>query len=219
MIRGLLFDFDGLVVDTETTSYASWQEVFRAHGQELPLERWADAIGTIGGFDPLAYLEELGGGPVDRVEVRARQLEYELSLADVEELRPGVLAYLEGARSRGLATAIVSSSSRSWIDRHLGRLERLEQFDAIITADGERSRAKPRPTLYLEALDSLGLDPVEAIAFEDSPNGVRAAKAASVFCVAVPNAVTAALGLGEADLVVSSLEKLPLDDLLALAST
>jgi HAD superfamily hydrolase (TIGR01509 family) len=218
VIRGLLFDFDGLIVDTETTSYATWQEVFRAHGQELPLERWTDAIGTIGGFDPLAYLEELSG-PVERVEARARQLEHELSLADVEELRPGVLAYLEGARSRGLATAIVSSSSRSWIDRHLGRLERLEHFDAIITADGERSRAKPSPTLYLEALASLGLDPLEAIAFEDSPNGVHAAKAARLFCVAVPNAVTAALGLGEADLVVASLEKLPLDDLLALAST
>jgi HAD superfamily hydrolase (TIGR01509 family) len=216
-IRGLLFDFDGLILDTETTSLASWQEVYREHGHELPLERWAAIIGTIGGFDPLAYLEELTG-PVDREAVLARQNERDLALADLEELRPGVLEYLEDARELGLATAIVSSSSRDWIDRHLGRLQRAEHFDAIVTADGDPERAKPRPTLYLEALDRLGLAVEEAVALEDSPNGVSAAKAAGLFCVAVPNGVTASLGLDEADLVVSSLADLPLRELLRLAS-
>jgi HAD superfamily hydrolase (TIGR01509 family) len=215
-IRGLLFDFDGLIVDTETTSLASWQEVYREHGHELPLERWAAIIGTIGGFDPLAYLEELAG-PVDQEAVLARQTERDLALADLEELRPGVLEYLEEARDLGLATAIVSSSSREWIDRHLGRLQRAEHFDAIVTADRVAERAKPRPTLYLEALDRLGLSAAEAVAFEDSPNGVRAAKGAGLFCVAVPNSVTASLGVEEADLVVRSLAELPLRTLLRLA--
>lgn len=216
-IRGLLFDFDGLIVDTETSALASWQEVYREHGHELPLERWVTIIGTLGGFDPLVHLEELAG-PLDRDTVLARQDERELALADIEELRPGVLEYLERARELRLATAIVSSSSRAWIDRHLARLERAEHFDAILTADRDPQRAKPRPTLYLEALDRLQLRADEAIAFEDSPNGVRAAKAAGIFCVAVPNGVTASLGLDEADLVLTALTELSLPELLERAA-
>ena len=212
-IRALLFDFDGLIVDTETPSYASWREVYREHGQELPLERWAAIIGTIGGFEPLDYLEELHG-PIDREAVRTRRQEHELELLEIEELRPGILDYLEEAKRRGLKTAIVSSSSRRWVDRHLTRLERSEDFDEIVTADRDRERAKPRPTLYLEALERLGVGAAEAIAFEDSPNGVAAAKAAGIFTVAVPNGVTASLGLEEADLLLESLDDLPLQRLL-----
>ncbi len=217
-IRGLLFDFDGLILDTETPSLASWQEVYREHGHELPLERWAKIVGTIGAFDPLEHLEGLAG-PLDREAVRLRRRDRELALLEIEEALPGVFSYLDGARKRSLRTAIVSSSSRGWVDGHLARLERAEDFDAIVTADHDVERAKPRPTLYLEALERLGLAAAEAIAFEDSPNGIRAAKAAGLFCVAVPNGVTAALGLDEADLVVPSLAKLPLDDLLELAAS
>jgi beta-phosphoglucomutase-like phosphatase (HAD superfamily) len=84
------------------------------------------------------------------------------------------------------------------------RLERAEHFDEIVTADRDPERSKPRPTLYLEALDRLGVTANEAIAFEDSPNGVKAAKAAGIFTVAVPNGVTVTLGLGEADLLLES---------------
>jgi HAD superfamily hydrolase (TIGR01509 family) len=217
VVRGLLFDFDGLLVDTERAVLAAWQEVYRRHGQELPLERWATIVGTVGGFDPLEHLDELAG-PIDRETVRVELNDRELELADLEELRPGVLEYLDRAHELGLATAVVSSSTRRWIDRHLGRLERAEHFDAIVTADRDVERAKPRPTLYLEALELLGLCPEEAIAFEDSPNGVGAAKAAGLFCVAVPNGVTASLGLDAADLVVGSLAELPLDALLARVS-
>jgi HAD superfamily hydrolase (TIGR01509 family) len=212
-VRALLFDFDGLIVDTETPSFASWQEVYREHGQELPLDRWAAIVGTTGGFDPLDYLEELHG-PVDRDTVRSQKQQRELQLLEIEELRPGILEYLEEAERRGLKTAIVSSSSREWVDRHLARLERAEHFDEIVTADRDPERSKPAPTLYLEALDLLGVRPEEAIAFEDSPNGVKAAKAAGIFTVAVPNGVTASLGLDEADILVDSLAELPFDDLL-----
>ena len=213
VIRALLFDFDGLIVDTETPSYASWQEVYRQHGHELPLDRWATIIGTIGGFEPLDYLEELHG-PIDREAVQTRRREHELELLEIEELRPGILDYLEEAERRGLKTAIVSSSSRQWVDRHLARLERAEHFDEIVTADRDPERSKPRPTLYLEALDRLGVTAGEAIAFEDSPNGVWAAKAAGIFTVAVPNGVTVALGLDEADLLLESLAELSLRELL-----
>lgn len=213
-IRALLFDFDGLIVDTETPSLASWQEVYREHGRELPLERWATIIGTTAaGFDPLDYLEELHGA-IDRVAVKSRRYEHELRLLEIEGLRPGILEYLEGAERIGLKTAIVSSSSRQWVDRHLARLERAEHFDEIVTADHDPERGKPSPRLYLEALELLGVSAREAIAFEDSPNGVKAAKAARIYTVAIPNGVTAALGLDEADLVVESLADLPLRDLL-----
>jgi HAD superfamily hydrolase (TIGR01509 family) len=215
-IRGLLFDFDGLIVDTETPSRAGWEWLYREHGHELPLDAWATLIGTIGAeFDPMAHLEELVGGPLDREALNERRYAHEMSLIEAEELRPGIASYLADSERLGLKRAIVSSSTRRWIDGHLERLERAVGWDAIVTADLDESRAKPRPDLYLEALDRLRIEASEAIAFEDSPNGVRAAKAAGIACVAVPNGMTADLGLDEADLVLDSLEEIPLETLVA----
>jgi HAD superfamily hydrolase (TIGR01509 family) len=215
VIRAFLFDFDGLILDTEVPSRAAWQHVYREHGHELPLGRWAEAIGTRGGFEPIEHLEELVGGPVERERINARRRAHELSLIEAEELRPGIAEYLAEAERRGLKRAIVSSSSRAWIDLHLARLEQDVGWDAIVAAGHDEARAKPRPDLYLEALDVLGVAAAEAIAFEDSPHGVSAAHAAGIFCVAVPNAATSGLGLDEADLVLSSLAELPPVELLA----
>ena len=137
-----------------------------------------------------------------------------MSLIEAEELRPGIAGYLEESERLGLKRAIVSSSTRRWIDTHLERLERAVGWDAIVTADYDAERAKPRPDLYLEALDLLGIAGGEAIAFEDSPNGVAAAKAAGIACVAVPNGMTADLGLDQADLVLGSLAEVSLAQLL-----
>jgi HAD superfamily hydrolase (TIGR01509 family) len=217
-VRGLLFDFDGLILDTEWPSLAGWQWLYREHGQELPLERWAELVGTIGApFDPMAHLEELVGSPLDRATLDERRRAHELTLLEAEELRPGIAEYLADSERLGLKRAIVSSSSRRWIDLNLRRLERLLDWDAIVAADHDPERAKPRPTLYLEALELLALQPHEAVAFEDSPHGVTAARAAGVFCVAVPNRVTASLGLDGADLVLASLADMPLAELLERA--
>ena len=213
-VRALLFDFDGLIVDTESPALAAWRHVYAQHGQQLTLDHWSCAVGTVGGFDALTHLESMVGSPLERDAVEARRLEHELTLVEAEELRPGVAEYLADAERLGLRKAIVSSGSRLWIDRHLRRLEQLYGWDAIVTADGDRARSKPSPTLYLEALELLEVDCAEAIALEDSPNGIRAAKAAGLFCVGVPNPVTAALGLDEADLVVDSLANLPLTALI-----
>jgi beta-phosphoglucomutase-like phosphatase (HAD superfamily) len=214
-IRGLLFDFDGLLLDTESPSRLAFEELYREHGHELPHDRWATVIGTLGAeFEPYTHLEELVGKPLDRDALDIRRRAREDELCDLEDLRPGIEEYRAEAERLGLATAIVSSSSRRWIDRHLGRLERMNGWDAIVTADGDPERAKPRPLLYVEALEALGLEPHEAIAFEDSPNGVRAAKAAGVVCVAIPNPATATLALDEADLVLESLAEVPLPELL-----
>jgi HAD superfamily hydrolase (TIGR01509 family) len=214
-IRGLLFDFDGLLVDTETPSRLAYEELYREHGHELPLDQWSTLVGTIGApFNPDDHLEELVGRRLDRARLTRERRAREHELSDLEELRPGVEEYFVEAERLGLRTAVVSSSDDAWIERHLRRLGRLEGLDALVAANGDTERAKPRPDLYLEALDQLGLEPTEAIAFEDSPNGVRAAKAAGLVCVAVPNSITATLALDEADLVLASLLDVPLSKLL-----
>lgn len=211
MIRALLFDFDGLLIDTEGPSYRAWMEVYERHGHELPLDVWSSAIGTIDGFDPTRHLAGLGV-TLDEHALEARRLR-DLDLCDLEELRPGVAELLAEADRRRLRKAIVSSSSDDWIARHLDRRRLLDRFDVVVAANGDAARAKPRPALYLEVLDRLGVTADKAIAFEDSPNGIAAAKAADLFCVAVPNTVTGALDLTAADRVVGSLAEVDLDEL------
>jgi HAD superfamily hydrolase (TIGR01509 family) len=211
-VRAFLFDFDGLLLDTELASRAGWELLYREHGHELPTDLWATVVGTTHApFDPMAHLEELVGEPLEREALNERRYAHEIALIEAEELRPGIAEYLAAARRHGLRRAIVSSSSREWIDMHLERLEEAVGWDAICTADRDPARAKPSPTLYLEALEALDVAAREAVAFEDSPNGVLAAKAAGIFCVAVPNEVTRDLGLDEAgaDLVLDSLADLP----------
>jgi HAD superfamily hydrolase (TIGR01509 family) len=210
-VRAFLFDFDGLLLDTELASRAGWQLLYREHGHELPTDLWATVVGTTHApFDPMAHLEELVGEPLEREALNERRYAHEMALIEAEELRPGIAEYLAAAKRHGLRRAIVSSSTREWVEMHLQRLEEAVGWDAICTADRDPTRAKPSPTLYLEALDALGVTADEAVAFEDSPNGVLAAKAAGVFCVAVPNEVTRDLGLEEAgaDLVLDSLADL-----------
>jgi len=214
-VRAFLFDFDGLILDTETASRAGWQWLYRKLGHELPPEKWALMVGTVDGWDIWGHLEELAG-PLDREAWNEKRYAHEVTLLEAEELRPGIADYLSFAEEQGVKRAIVSSASRRWIDMHLERLERAVGWDAIVTADHDPARAKPRPTLYLEALGKLGVAAGEAVAFEDSPNGASAAKAAGVYVVGIPNAVTADLGLdASADLVVDSLADLPPADLVA----
>ena len=216
-VRAFLFDFDGLILDTELASRAGWEWLYREHGHELPAELWATVVGTHGAWDPMEHLEELVGGPLERERLNERRYAHEIAMIEAEELRPGIEDYFAYARGNGLRRAIVSSSTRRWVDMHLERLEQALGWDAICTADRDAARAKPAPTLYLEALDSLGVPAGDAVAFEDSPNGVLAAKAAGIFTVAVPNEVTRELGLEEAgaDLVLDSLADLPPEVLVA----
>jgi HAD superfamily hydrolase (TIGR01509 family) len=211
-VRAFLFDFDGLILDTELASRAGWELLYHEHGHELPADLWATLVGTTHApWDPMAHLEELVGEPLEREALNERRHAHEIALIEAEELRPGIADYLAAARQHGLRRAIVSSSTRGWVDTHLERLEEATGWDAICTADRNPARAKPAPVLYLEALEQLGVTADEAVAFEDSPNGVLAAKAAGIFCVAIPNEVTRELGLAEAgaDIVLDSLADLP----------
>jgi beta-phosphoglucomutase-like phosphatase (HAD superfamily) len=215
-IRALFLDFDGTLWDSESAVFEAYRRLYASHGEELPVETWASGVGTLGGFDPVAELEQRLGRAVETRQVDD-PWDRLAGLLDDIDLRPGVRRYVDQARRSGLALGIVSSNDREWVDRHLARLGLAEGWDVIATADGDEARAKPSPALYLEALRTVGVEPARAVAIEDSPHGIAAAKAAGVFCVAVPNDVTASLDLGAADLVLGSLEELPLADVLAAA--
>ncbi len=214
MIRGLIFDFDGLIVDTEGPEFEVWEGFYREYGCELPFEVWAACIGTSADvFDPYAHLESLAAIPVPREALTRRRHETYLRLLEAQPLLPGVLEMLREARRLNLKVAIASSSSREWVTGHLHQRGAQDWFHAMRCSD-DVDQVKPHPALYLAALDALGLAPEEAIAFEDSPNGVKAARAAGLFTVAVPNIVTARLPLDEANLRVASLADLSLPALL-----
>ena len=209
-IRAVLFDFDGLVLDTESTDFQSWQEVFAAHGCELRMDAWADSIGRPHGyFDPCDYLEQLSGSRIDREPLRIRRHARLMELNLRQPLQPGVLAYLMDAQRAGLKIGLASSSDRAWVHGHLERLGVLEYF-ATTKCFEDTGTHKPDPGPYLAVLEALEIYPGEAVAFEDSPNGITAAKAAGIFCVAVPNPITRQLRLEHADYRLESFAALPL---------
>ncbi len=213
-IRAIVFDFDGLILDTETPELVAWQEIFREYGCELPIDVWADCIGRPSGyFDTCSYLEKLSGRTIDHEATKARRRARSQELMEQEGAMPGVEDYLHQARALGLKTAIASSSSSGWVVGHLKRLGLDSLFDSF-TCSEHTSNHKPNPEPYLCALRSLGIPPADAFALEDSPNGVTAAKAAGLFCVAVPNPVTGRLDLSHADLIIPSLKEKPLEELI-----
>jgi HAD superfamily hydrolase (TIGR01509 family) len=215
MLRGLIFDFDGLILDTEGPEFRTWQEVYAGLGRALELSVWAACIGTASdAFDPCAHLETLLGHPIDREAIRDARDRRCAELIAAAPVLPGVAEYLADARRLGLGLAVASSSSRGWVTGHLDRLGLSGSFACIRSAD-DVERVKPDPELYRSALAALGLEPAEAIAFEDSPNGILAAKRAGLFCIAVPNPVTGELPLDAADLRLPSLASLSLEALLA----
>jgi HAD superfamily hydrolase (TIGR01509 family) len=213
VIRALVFDFDGLILDTEEPVYQSWVEVYREHGEELPFDRWVQIVGsTTIEFHPQRHLEERLGRslPKDVLDRRAGR-RTEMILAN--ELLPGIVEHLAAARASGLKVGVASSSTRDWVSGHLARLGILDSFDCLRCRDDVTS-VKPAPDLYLAVLDCLGVAAAEAIAIEDSPNGVLAAKRAGMRCVAIPNSITARLDLGQADVVLGSLAEVTPAELL-----
>ena len=213
MIRAIVFDFDGLILDTEEPVYRSWLEVYQAHGEELPFERWVQIVGsTTTGFHPQHHLEERLGRALPK-EVLDRRIGRRTELVLAQKLLPGVVSHIDQAKGMGLKVGVASSSTAEWVRGHLARLGILEQFDCLRCRD-DVAHAKPEPDLYVAVLDCLGVAASDAFAIEDSPNGVMAAKRAGMRCVAIPNSITARLDLSGADVLLGSLAEITLADLL-----
>jgi HAD superfamily hydrolase (TIGR01509 family) len=212
LIRAVVFDFDGLILDTEEPVYQSWLEVYEAHGEELPFERWMQIVGsTTIGFHPQHHLEERLGRPLPK-DVLERRIDRRTELILARQLLPGVVERIAEAKALGLKLGVASSSTTDWVRGHLARLGILERFDCVTCRD-DVANVKPEPDLYLAALGCLGVAASDAIAIEDSPNGVMAAKVAGMRCVAVPNSITARLDLSHADVILGSLADTTLLDL------
>jgi HAD superfamily hydrolase (TIGR01509 family) len=218
LIRALILDFDGLILETEGPSYQTWEEVYHSFGLSLPFSIWSTIIGTTQGeFDPQRELQKQVKGEVDWKAVEARRQAAENALLEAQAILPGVEQYLSDAKRLGITLGVASSSSSEWVTRHLSRLGLSGCFDCVCTAD-DVERVKPDPELYLMTLERLGIRSDEAIAFEDSPLGIQAAKRAGLFCVVVPTLLTRQLSLQQADYRMESLSELPLEQLLLMVN-
>ena len=216
MIKALVFDFDGLILETEGAIFQSWQELYRRYNYEVPLDHWQRNIGTAEErFDPLAELEQQIGREVNRGYDLSWRMQREKELIADQSPRPGVVEMLQRAQEMGLKIGLASSSPCEWVTSHLGRLGLLSFFD-IMTTQEDVKRTKPEPELYLMAVEWLGIAPHEAVAFEDSMYGLIAAKRAGLYCVVVPTPLTDNLPLDQADLRLGSLDEITLEDLLRL---
>jgi HAD superfamily hydrolase (TIGR01509 family) len=218
MIRALIFDFDGLILDTETPDLLVWQSIYRRHGQELSAQTWGQIVGGAGTttFEPDTHLESLVEDGLDLSALRREADEARLALILRQQPLPGVSGYLDEARRLRLPLGIASSSPHSWVDGHLARLGILDRFAAVVCGDDvPPGRTKPHPDVFLKALAALGAGANETIVFEDSPNGVKAARAAGLFVVAVPNPLTAQLPFDGENLRLGSLAEISLSKLLA----
>jgi HAD superfamily hydrolase (TIGR01509 family) len=210
-LSALILDFDGLVIDSESAVLQSWQEMFAAHGHELPLAEWLTTIGTReAAWEPMAALDALVGRRLDwdRLEPERRARSQEL--ADELQPLPGVVAALDSATALGLRLGVASSSSRRWVGGHLSRLGLLKRFGVVVTRD-DVTRSKPDPEVYLLACETLDVAPRDALGIEDSAFGVQAARAAGLRVVAVPGALTRWMDFSEADEVLASLGAFDLD--------
>lgn len=209
-MKAIIFDFDGLIVDTESIWYESYKEVLSNYGYELELERFSKIIGTHD-TEFFSYItRELQVEPGE-IEKAARKL-YSVKMGE-PALREGVEDYLKEAKELGLKIGLASSSNREWVEGYLKQLNIFKYFDVIKTSN-DVSEVKPNPELYLKAIESLGITSSEAFAFEDSLNGLKAARAAGLQCVIVPNPVTAHLDFTDYSLRLASMGERSLQDVI-----
>ncbi|MET3287562.1 UNVERIFIED_CONTAM: putative hydrolase of the HAD superfamily [Brevibacillus sp. OAP136] len=209
--RAIVFDFDGTILDTETSLFRAWVSMYERYGAKLDEQIWGYFIGTtVTDTSPYQILRDQTEGLPDEAVIEAQIKDMYRELMKEEQLRPGVGALIEEAKRRNLELAVASSSPYEWVKRHLDEWHLTPYFGAIATADHVK-QVKPDPALYRLALAQLGVEAGAAVAIEDSPNGALAAKRANMCCVIVPNPVTALLTFGEHDHRLDSLERFDFD--------
>ncbi|WP_246938797.1 HAD family hydrolase [Bacillus pinisoli] len=188
MIKAVIFDFDGLIVDTETVWFHAYKEAFAEYDCDLQVHDFALCIGTT---DDVLFerMSGLTSQPIDRhlINQKVHAL-YENEMEKLQ-LRDGVLDYLKIAKQKGLKIGLASSSSRKWVESFLNKFEIKGYFDIIRTSDDVKM-VKPDPELYFQAIEGLNVKANDTVVFEDSKNGLVAALKAGLHCVVVPNPVT-----------------------------
>ncbi|MBE7119834.1 HAD family hydrolase [Bacillus cereus] len=211
-MKAIIFDFDGLIVDTETIWFHSFRDAVREYGGELPLEEFAKCIGTT---DEVlyAYLKEQLKEKYNEHVLKGKVTNLHKEKMKIPKARDGVKEYLEEAKELGLKIALASSSSREWVVRFLEELQIRDYFEVIKTRE-DVEKVKPDPALYRVAVEELGIELSEVVVFEDSLNGLRAAIAAGLKCVVVPNDVTRNLQFENHHLRIESMKEKSLKEVL-----
>jgi len=210
MIRALIFDFDGLIVDTETPLIDAYAAVHAKHG--IPFDRpvFLRSVGHADyTFDPWQGFAREADRPTLEVERRTTKDAAMLH----QPILPGVVRLLDDAAIHGLKVGIASNSTHSWVEPHLIRLGIFDRFNFIACREDVPS-PKPEPDLYKLVLNRFGLRGYEAIAFEDSHTGSLAARRAHLHTVAAPGPSTAHHDFTHVDLQVTTLADVHLDNLI-----
>ena len=204
MPKALIFDFDGLIVDTETVIYESWAEIYEKNDQILELNTYKNCVGSnFEQFHPGIELEKRLGKKFNWAIIDAEREELIRQRLAQKEERTGLRYFIENAKEKGLELAIASSSSRNWVLGWIEKLELSKYFSEFVNRD-DVEKIKPDPELFLTAAKSLGIHPSEALIFEDSENGLKAATAAGIPCAIITNSITAGGNFSEAIIVAES---------------
>ncbi|CAM3508006.1 HAD family hydrolase [Cytobacillus oceanisediminis] len=212
MIKAVIFDFDGTIVDTESLWFEVFKDVLsKDYGFELKLEEFAKCIGTTDDilFD---YIDCTHGISINRNAVKEKTEQVFHSQRDILTLREGVQELIEKFAEQGLKLGVASSSGREWVLHYLKEFG-IESHFQIIKTKEDVEKVKPDPALYIKALEEMGVKPEEAIAIEDSANGSIAAIMAGMHCAAVPNDVTDFLTFHEKVLRYKAFSEIPFEEL------
>lgn len=217
-LQAVVFDFDGLVIDSERAIFETAVAVFRDRGRELTVEAWAAAIGINADTDDSWWPTICAAAEVSDWAQEDFEAAYRAQPPnrDAIPLLPGVVELLDVLGSAGIPLGVASSSSRDWLEHHTARHGLVDRFATLVGSDVVGGVGKPAPDVYLKACADLGADPTRSVALEDSAHGTTAAKAAGMAVVAVPSTITRHSDFSHADLVVGSLLDLDLDRLRAL---
>ncbi len=209
MLKALVIDFDGTMIDSESLwhkAYDVWLK--KHHGHEFPLELFIRNAGS-DGREVFAELERRIGHEVDWKEMQDWSYQQVHHWADMLEPMPGVVELLKAAKDRGLKISTGTSSRAFRVIAQLERLELMPYFDALSTVDLVE-HAKPHPDIFLKAAELLEVEPHECLVIEDSANGVLAATRAGMRCLIVPNDITRSMDFSGAYQVLNSLEEIDL---------
>ncbi len=213
MLKAVIFDFDGTILDTESREYTIWSEIYNSYNQILPIDLWVKFIGTTwGSFDPAMHLQEFCDEKIDIKNIKSIAHEKFLALLDVSPLRSGIEELITELVNNSILLAIASSSPFHWIKRHLEHRGLLNKFSYISTAD-DVEIVKPAPDIYRSLLNKMNLVSADVVSFEDSRNGIKSSLASGIFCIAVPNEITKYTDLSEANMIISSMKDIKLSEL------
>ena len=216
-VAAVIFDFDGIILDSETPEYESHRRIYEQCGVTLTVDEWCGVIGTWSEGHDEQWFARLGerssGAPARDAYFAARRRIFD-EIVPAGPMR-GVQELLTMLREAGVPAAIASSAPARWVVGAVERLGIRPLFDAVVTGD-EVARRKPAPDVYLEAARRLGVPPARSIAIEDSGPGIAAARAAGMKAVAIPHWLTERHDLSAADLTVAHAGELTLDRLALL---